>query len=278
MLDPVAVTGLLVAAIRAEEHLREGRLFEDPFAAKLAGEAGRAALERYRAASAGPDVPIIEVRTRWYDDRVARAWEAGPRQCVILAAGMDARAYRLAWPAGMRVFEVDRAEVLASKSQALAGSEPRCARIAVGADLRDPWADALVTSGFDRAARTLWLVEGLLQYIPESAVTSIFATIDSLSAPGSIALYDVVGRTMLEAPFMKPTLEMMENHGAPWIFGSDEPGSLVERHGWKASPTEPAIVGNALGRWPFPPIPANVPGAPRGYLVEAVKVEAPAAR
>ncbi len=271
MLDPVAVTGLLVAAIRAEESLRADRLFEDPFAARLAGDAGRETLARYRAANAGPDVPIIEVRTHWYDAGLARAAAGGARQFVILAAGMDARAYRLGWPADARVFEVDRAEVLASKAKALAGETPRCTRVAVGADLALPWTEALLGAGFDRATRTVWVVEGLLQYLPAAAVESIFQTIDGLSAPASSVLYDVVGRSLLESPMLKPTLAMMEKLGAPWIFGSDDPGALVGRHGWKAAVTEPAVVGNALGRWPFPAAPAHVPGIPRGYLIEAVK-------
>src|SRR5690348_16297583 len=103
-MDPVALTGLLVAALRAEEAQRPDRLFDDPFAAALTGDEGRALLQRYRDSAAMGTVPIIEVRTRWYDDALGRAFASGFEQYVMLAAGMDARAYRLSWPAGARLF------------------------------------------------------------------------------------------------------------------------------------------------------------------------------
>ena len=99
----------------------------------------------------------------------------------------------------------------------------------------------------------------------------LFARVDALSAPGSVLLYDVVGKTLLEAPFLRPTLEFMEGLGAPWTFGSDTPAALVEDRGWTATVTDPAEPGNRWNRWGYPVVPADVPGVPRGYLVEAVK-------
>jgi hypothetical protein len=84
-----------------------------------------------------------------------------------------------------------------------------------------------------------------------------------------VALYDVVGQSLLDSPVIASTLEMMRELGAPWIFGSDDPGALLP--GWQRQVTEPAIVGNALKRWPFPAAPPGVPGVPRGYLIEANK-------
>ncbi len=266
-MNPVAVTGLLVAAIRAEESKRSDRLFEDPFADDLAGDAGRAALARFRAA--GGAVPIIEVRTRWFDEAFARAWEAGVRQFVLLAAGMDARAYRLAWPPGTRVFELDQPDVLAAKARALGDVAPRCERAAVGTDLAGDWAKELVASGFEPDAPTGWLVEGVLQYLGRPAVERLFAQLDALSRRGSVALYDVVGQVLLDAPFVAPMLAMMRDHGAPWIFGTDDPGALLG--GWDAVVVDPAVPGNAWRRWPFPAPPAEARGVPRGYLVEATK-------
>jgi methyltransferase (TIGR00027 family) len=268
-MNPVATTGLLVAAIRAEETRRTDRLFEDPFADALAGEAGRAALAKYRAAGAGPSVPIIEVRTRWYDDAVARALSSGLRQVVILAAGMDSRSYRLSFPEATRVFELDQPAVIEHKRAALAGATARCERIALGCDLAQDWSAPLEQAGFNRDQPTLWLVEGLLQYLDASSVTSVLSRVDELSRSGSVALYDVVGESLLRSPVMASTLHMMRELGAPWIFGSDEPAALLPA--WRARVTEPAIVGNELKRWPFPVAPTNVPGVPRGYLIEAFK-------
>jgi methyltransferase (TIGR00027 family) len=267
-MNAVAITGLLVAAMRAEESKRDDRLFEDPFADVLAGDEGRAALAAYRAA-VGPSIPIIEVRTRWYDDALRRAGESGVGQYVILAAGMDARAYRLPWPAGARVFEVDQPDVVAAKARALGDAVARCSRVPIGCDLAGDWPEHLVARGFDSGARTTWLVEGLLQYLDRAAVDALFARIDSLSAPQSMALYDVVGRSLLDAPFMTATRRMMQALGAPWRFGSDEPAALLET--WKAVVTDPAVVGNAWNRWPFPAAPAGARDVPRGYLVEATK-------
>jgi methyltransferase (TIGR00027 family) len=269
-MNPVAITSLLVAAMRAEESQRSDRLFEDPFAEALAGDDGRAVLRAYRDA-VGPSIPIIEVRTRWYDEGLTRAAAAGIAQVVILAAGMDARAYRLDWPAGTRVFEIDQPEVVAHKARILAGRAPRSARVALAADLAADWPAMLHTAGFDAAAPSAWLAEGLLQYLDAGTVEAIFARVSALAAPGSVFLYDVVGRSLLDSPLLARTLRMMSELGAPWIYGTDDPTGLVTRHGWEAAAIDPGEVGSRWGRWPFPTAPAGVPGVPRGYLVEARK-------
>jgi hypothetical protein len=95
--------------------------------------------------------------------------------------------------------------------------------------------------------------------------------VDALSASGSVLLYDVVGTALLEAPFLQNTIEFMQKLGAPWVFGSDTPAALVTGRGWTASVTDMAVPGNAWKRWAHPPIPADVPSAPRGYFIEASK-------
>lgn len=192
-------------------------------------------------------------------------------QVVILAAGMDARAFRLPWRSGVVVYEVDQPHVIDTKGERLSGERPRCQRVAVGVDLADEWPKVLQSQGFSPSSRTVWLVEGLLQYIDASDVDSLFARVDALSAPGSVLLYDVVGKALLEAPFLQPTLEFMGRLGAPWIFGSDTPAALVEDRGWTVTVTDAAEPGNRWKRWMHPAVPADVPGAPRGYFVEAVK-------
>lgn len=266
----VANTGLLVAAIRAHESTREDRLFDDPFAAILAGETGRRLLAEAIAESGEQSTVQIVVRTRFLDEALLRA-ATRARQVVILAAGMDARGYRLAWPEDTSVYELDQPEVMRAKAELLEAHRPSCRRVPVGIDLAGDWPAALRTSGFDPGSATVWLIEGLLQYLDEPAVRTLFARIDELSAPGSVLLYDVVGETLLRAPFLAPLLRSMAEQGSPWLFGTDQPGQLAARHGWSATVTDIAEPGNAWQRWFTPTVPLDVPGVPRGYFVEAVK-------
>src|SRR5215212_6820134 len=134
----VAGTGLLVAAIRAKESTREDRLFSDPYAHKLAGDTGRALLEAAIADAGERSTIQIVVRTRFLDEALLRA-AAVASQVGILAAGMDARAYRLEWPAGTTVYELDQPAVIAAKNDLLAADEPRCRRVPIGVDLADDW-------------------------------------------------------------------------------------------------------------------------------------------
>ncbi|HEY1841388.1 MAG TPA: SAM-dependent methyltransferase [Mycobacterium sp.] len=266
----VAATGLLVAAMRAEESTRDDALFRDPFAERLADDEGRRLLAESSSKTGQPSAPII-VRTRLFDEALLRVHAAGVSQAVILAAGMDARSYRLPWRDGATVYEVDQPHVMVIKDERLAGEEPRCRRVPVGVDLANDWPKVLRSQGFNSSARTVWLIEGLLQYIGAPEVDRLFARVDALSAPGSVLLYDVIGKTLLEAPFLQATMEFMQKLGAPWVFGSDTPAALVEGRGWAATVTDMAVPGNAWKRWEHPAIPADVPGAPRGYFVEAVK-------
>jgi methyltransferase (TIGR00027 family) len=266
----IAATGLLVAAMRAEESVRDDALFNDPFAERLAGEEGRRLLAESAAKTEQPSAPIV-VRTRLYDEALLRVQADGVAQVVILAAGMDARSYRLPWHSGTVVYEIDQPQVIATKDERLAGEQPHCRRVAVGVDLADDWPKVLHSQGFSPTSRTVWLIEGLLQYIDASDVDRLFARVDALSAPGSVLLYDVVGKTLLQAPFLQSTLEFMQRLGAPWVFGSDTPAALVEDRGWMATVTDMAEPGNRWKRWGHPAVPADVPGVPRGYFVEAVK-------
>jgi methyltransferase (TIGR00027 family) len=129
----------------------------------------------------------MAVRTRFFDDFFVDATGAGIRQAVILAAGLDARAYRLEWPEGTVVFEVDQPEVIAFKSTTLAqiGAEPTAERRAVGVDLRDDWPTALRDNFFDTTVPTAWIAEGLLPYLPPEAQDRLLDSITALSAPGS---------------------------------------------------------------------------------------------
>jgi methyltransferase (TIGR00027 family) len=267
----VAGTGLLVAAIRARESLRADALFNDPYAQRLAGPAGAQMLDAALAQSGEQSTLQIVVRTRFWDEALLRA-VAGAPQVVLCAAGMDARAYRLDWPDGTCVYELDQPAVLAAKADVLAEVRPRSRRVPLSADLTDDaWTTALVDFGFDPRTPSVWLIEGLLQYLDESAVQTLFDRIDGLAAPSSVLLYDVVGRSLLDAPVMAPLLKSMAAQGSPWLFGTDSPGALAEQRGWRAQVFDIAEVGNRWNRWFAPAVPMDVPGVPRGYFVEAHK-------
>jgi methyltransferase (TIGR00027 family) len=263
-LDGVGRTSLWVAASRAVESERADALVTDPFARRLAGEEGFAFLAAYQAA-VGEGPPVVPVRTRYFDDRIAAAGDV--QQVVLLAAGMDARAFRLEFADEVRLYEVDRREVLDYKQARLGDAQPTCARTTVAADLRDDWGAALVAAGFSPAQRTLWLCEGLLVYLDEAAVSGLISRIAALSTPGSTLLCDVSGRRMLDSPFLANRLAFMAKMGAPWCFGVDEPEPFFAALGWQATVTEPGDV--APPRWPLPRVPRQVPGVPRSFLVEA---------
>jgi methyltransferase (TIGR00027 family) len=129
----------------------------------------------------------MAVRTRFFDSFFREAAQAGIRQAVILASGLDARAYRLDWPAGMTVFEVDQPEVITFKTTTLAelGAQPTTDRRTVAIDLRHNWPAALIDAGFDRSQPTAWIAEGLLGYLPPEAQDRLLDNISVLSADGS---------------------------------------------------------------------------------------------
>lgn len=263
-LDPVALTGRLTAAMRAEESARADRLFDDPFAERLAG-----AIEPRLLAEFGEN-PVIAVRTRHFDDLLV---EPGPSQLVILAAGMDTRAYRLDFSTGTTVFELDRPDVLRVKAE-LIGAAPSCARVPVGVDLTADWQTPLLAAGFDPNLPAQWLIEGLFQYLPESEVHRLLDRVTALAAAGSRLHLDVVGQSFLDHPAMGSLLERMAERRAPWLFGTDRPEDLLTERGWQPEVTLMSSAGNKLGRWPHPDVPRDTPGVPQGYLVQAERIGA----
>jgi methyltransferase (TIGR00027 family) len=194
----VGATATMVAAARALASREDNAIIDDPFAEPLVravgidffinlvdGSIDVAAVDD--DGSARLLIDVMAVRTRFFDDFFIEATEAGVRQAVILASGLDSRAYRLSWPAGTVVFEIDQPKVIEFKSQALAelGAFPTADRRAVSVDLRDDWPAALRAAGFDDAAPTAWSAEGLLVYLPPEAQDRLLDNITELSAPGS---------------------------------------------------------------------------------------------
>jgi methyltransferase (TIGR00027 family) len=196
--ESVGATALSVAAARAVETAAPDGLIRDPFAYLLVSSAGR---PWARLASdlewIGDDehgrrahrqaINYQAVRTHFFDTYFADATGAGIRQAVILAAGLDSRAFRLDWPAGTTVYEIDQPQVVTYKTSTLtsAGVTPTANRRTVPVDLREDWPAALRAAGFDLSQPTAWLAEGLLPYLPAEAQDRLFELLTELSAPGS---------------------------------------------------------------------------------------------
>jgi len=269
-LDAVGGTSLWVAAGRALESDRADALFHDPFARELAGEEGLASFRQSELLSPH-STPIVPVRTRYFDDVLGAAAASGVRQMVILAAGMDARAYRIAWPEGTTVYEIDRAPVLERKGATLSKVTPLTPRHAIICDLAEDWVTPLTAAGFDRTRPAAWLIEGLTFYLKEADLRALLARVDALSTRGSVATCDVLGESLLRAPSMKPTVDFMAAQGSPWHFGTDTPEALFTPLGWEAKAETMSEVGTRLGRWPFPNAPRGTPGVPHSFLVRAEK-------
>jgi len=271
-MDPIAKTASWTAAIRAQESDRPDRLFSDPFARALAGTEGLQILSAANANAANVGV-YVAIRTRFFDDFVLSVNQAGIRQVVIVAAGMDTRAYRLSWAAGTIVYEVDRPELLRIKDRILAEqrAQPQCARITIGADLAGEWDTSVKETGFKLDEPSLWLVEGLLFYLENPAVHEILAQLSGLAAPGSHLGVDFISESYLTSPWTQEALSGMAQRGMAWRSGTDDPEELLAGHGWHADVRQPGEEGPGKERWPYPVMPRGFPGIPRSFLVTARK-------
>lgn len=192
IVTSVGLTALGVASARAVESSRVDALVHDRFAHAFVEAADGPAMMPTGDEDSPQDhwyaiSDYMGVRSRFFDDFFAAAADAGIRQFVILAAGLDVRAHRLDWPSGSHVFEIDQPKVLEFKNEVLnaEGDTPACTRHVVNTDLRDDWTTALAESGFDPNQPTAWLAEGLLPYLPVEAEAELFTLIRQLSAPGS---------------------------------------------------------------------------------------------
>ncbi len=193
----VGATATMVAASRALASQGPDPLLDDPLADPLVRAVGLAPFVRLIDGEVNLDddpalnrrtrIEQMAVRTRFFDNFFISATDAGIRQAVILASGLDTRAYRLPWPAGTVVYEIDQPLVIDFKTNTLAdlGANPTAERRTVSIDLREDWPTALRQKGFDVNQPTAWSAEGLLPYLPPEAQDRLFDNITALSAPGS---------------------------------------------------------------------------------------------
>jgi methyltransferase (TIGR00027 family) len=255
-----------MAADRARESERPDRLFYDPLAGRLAGADGVELMARMEAGL--PANPTLSIRTRFFDDALISVLTDNPiGQVVILAAGMDARAFRMRLPT---VFEIDHPDLLEVKNAHLsdASAQPLGRRVTVGADLTGEWAGPLVQSGFEAKRRAVFLAEGLLGYLEEAKVHRLFDALDLLATSGSFLLTDVSGQSALNDPSFTFWLQRMAINGIiGGRFGTDDPAALLASHGWDAVVSECGGPDANFGRWPWPPVDRSDPSAARSYLI-----------
>jgi methyltransferase (TIGR00027 family) len=248
-------------------------LIDDPFAEPLVRAVGVdyfiEVVENQRYGGGGDDpavaalMDVLVTHTRFLDQFLADAGRAGIRQAVILASGLDTRPYRLWWPPGTTVFEIDQPEVIDFKTAVLRGlgatlSAHRCA---VGVDLRQDWLPALQRVGFDEAQPTVWVVEQLLVgYLPPSGQNRLLDAVTALSAAGSLFAADHMPTwtaSQLEAG--RAFMEGWRRHGLDVDLTSlMYPGEYryvpeyLAAHGWQT--VERDVVGlfsavGLAGRW-----------------------------
>jgi methyltransferase (TIGR00027 family) len=279
LASSVGATATMVAAARAMATTADDALIDDPFAEPLVRAVGidlwiRLATGQFDLADLDDEAARglqrltdnMAVRTKFFDEFFLNATEAGIHQAVILASGLDSRAYRLAWPAGTTVYEIDQPDVIEFKTKTLADlrAEPTATRRAVAMDLRYDWPSALIEEGFDPNQPTAWSAEGLLGYLPPDAQDRLLDTITELSAPGSRVAVESVPN--IDASDHEKAIERMRQASEQWrdhgfdldfaelvyLGDRNEAAAYLGDHGWQLSSQSVKELFAANG---LPPLP-----------------------
>jgi len=295
--ESVGATALGVAAARAADTESSDPLISDPFARLFLDRVGHGVWDWYGApelpaevVAAAPDMPqrmqalvnYFATRTKFFDTSFVDATNAGISQAVILAAGLDARSWRLPWPDGTTVYELDQDRVLDFKLSTLHdhGLEPACNRVAVAVDLLQDWPTALQQAGFDPSAPSVWSIEGLLMYLPAAAQDLLLDRIQDLAAPGSRLAVEGLGpefahpeRRALHRERMDQFRELLATTDSQievptvddlWYFEEREDvGDWLRRHSWDVSVTPSEELTVSYGR----PSPEGLAGAAPTHLL-----------
>jgi methyltransferase (TIGR00027 family) len=268
-LAAVGRTAFGVAAARAAESARHDRLFADPLADLLL-DAGGPETRAFWTDGGGARLSTamgdyIALRTRYFDDQLSGAVAAGCRQVVLVAAGLDTRAFRLELPVEGHVFELDQPAVLEVKGSVLAdaAARPRCTRTQVGVDLRGDWRAPLLHAGFRRDLPTCWLVEGLLVYLTSTEADDLLDTVTGLSERNSWLVVEHTSRPALEGARVAAgggTSAATALLASLWRNDSPiAPAEWLDSRGWRANHGDPGDPGDladlaARHRRPVPPV------------------------
>jgi methyltransferase (TIGR00027 family) len=295
LANSVGATATMVAAARAAATKHPQPVIDDPYAEPLVRAVGVDVFNRiasgeldFNEADGGVGIPrmtdVFAARARFYDDYFAEATGAGIRQVVIVAAGLDSRAYRLAWPAGTTVYEIDQPEVIEFKTSTLAkiGAEPRAEHRTVGIDLRQDWPSALRAAGFDSGQPTAWLAEGvLIGFLPPEAEVRLLDNVIALSAKGSRLAADygtVAGTTEQAQQQAQQAAEVWRRHGLDLdIAGLTYPGehtdvaAHLEAQGWDATRSGLCELLTAAGLPELDDVDQQSPPAAIGFVRAVLK-------
>ncbi|WP_077099643.1 class I SAM-dependent methyltransferase [Mycobacterium terramassiliense] len=300
--ESVGATALGVAAARAAETESENPLISDPFARVFLDAAGEGMWNWFAApdlpaeiAEAEPDlkprmqgmVDYMAARTSFFDRFFLDATRAGASQVVILAAGLDSRAWRLPWPDGTTVYELDQPRVLEFKSSTLRdnGALPTCNLVHVPIDLRHDWPAALREAGFDASLPSAWSAEGLLPFLPAAAQELLFERVDALGAAGSRIAVEAPGPDFLDEAAiekrradmqrvrdlmakLQPDRDIPDVHDLWYFEEREDVGDWLARHGWDVTVTPAEELMASYDRKP----PQGVEdAAPKTLFVAAEK-------
>ena len=189
---------------------------------------------------------------------------------VSVAAEWTRGPFGLDWLPGTRFFEFDRTEVMNLKKRILSEFKqvvPRCRWEPFGADVNEDWTASLEGRGFQRAQPSVWILEGILQYLSEAQVHALLARITACSGPGSILCADLPSASFFRSPWTKPAMEACAQRGLEWRFGSDHPESLFDAHGWDAEVRQLGEEGVSYGRWTERVFDRKLTEIPRFFLV-----------
>jgi methyltransferase (TIGR00027 family) len=281
----VGYTALLVAGWRAVHAMSPQPLVQDHYAKQFiiasADPYLTGLLEQPTTSPNASTFPrLYGVQTRFFDDFFTAAAYGGIRQAVIVAAGLDSRAYRLDWPAGTTVFEVDQPKVLEFKARVLAerGAEPTADRIAVAADLREDWPAALRAAGFDSQIPTAWSVEGVLPYLTGPAQDALFTRIDQLSSAGSRVAVGALGSRLdstqlsaLEADYPGVNMSGEADFSALTYDDRTDPAQWLGDRGWTVDPVLTTLqLQSGYGRTP-PEVDVRVDNIMRSQYITATR-------
>ncbi len=290
--ESVGATALGVASARAAETRSENPLISDPFAQVFLDAAGDGVWNWHSGVptelvEAEPDVALqmrsmvgyMASRTAFFDRFFLDATGAGIRQAVILAAGLDSRSWRLPWPDGTTVYELDQPRVLDFKTSTLAehGAQPACNRVAVAVDLRHDWPTALRQAGFDSSAPSVWSAEGLMPYLPAAAQDLLFDRVDGLTAGGSRVAVEALGPTFLDPEArakrgarmdriravmaeVDPQRQIPKNDELWYFEEREDVGDWFRRHGWDVTVTPSLELMAGYGRAAPKEVEDYVPG------------------
>jgi methyltransferase (TIGR00027 family) len=300
--ESVGATALGVASSRAAETRSENPLIRDEFAQIFLDAAGPGVWNWHSAEPLPAEVieeePLIPLqmqamvsymacRTAFFDNFFLEATQSGIRQVVILAAGLDARSWRLPWPDGVTVYELDQPKVLEFKAGTLAehGAEPACKRIAVPADLRHDWPTALREAGFDPSLPSVWSAEGLTPYLPAAAQDLLFERVHELTVAGSRVAVEALGPDFADPEVRAKRRERMDRVRAVmakvdpqrelprndelWYFEEREDvGEWFGRHGWDVKVTTTPELMASYNRTPAEEVQDTTP---RNLFIAALR-------